>query len=123
MKGNSRLLQGNMVRTSFSFNSDGSVTFVSQGTRFPGVLEGRDFSPCFEGMMVSALEKVSKPDPRIFDLTLNRLGVKKDEAILIDDRIVNIEGAQKYGLSTVYFKSKDQALADLHLLLGNQNKQ
>jgi len=77
----------------------------------------------FDEIIISWEEKIIKPDPRIFDLTLNRLGVKKDEAILIDDRIVNIEGAQKYGLSTVYFKSKDQALADLHLLLDNQNKQ
>ncbi len=93
MKGNSRLLQGNMVRTSFSFNSDGSVTFVSQGTRFPGVLEGRDFSPCFEGMMVSALEKVSKPDPRIFFRLCERYALLPRECLFVDDILNIVNGA------------------------------
>lgn len=71
----------------------------------------------FDEIIISCEVKLIKPDPLIFDLTLNRLGVAKEEAVLIDDRIVNIEGAQKYGLHTVHFQTKDQALADLEKLL------
>lgn len=71
----------------------------------------------FDEIIISWEEKIIKPDPRIFNLTLQRLGVEKEEAVLIDDREVNIKGAQKFGLHTVYFKTKDQALADLEALL------
>ena len=71
----------------------------------------------FDEIIISWEVKLIKPDPRIFDLTLQRLGVKKDEAVLIDDRIVNIQGAQKYGLHTVHFQTREQALADLEELL------
>jgi len=71
----------------------------------------------FDEIIISWEVKMIKPDPRIFDLTLKRLEVDKEEAVLIDDRIVNIQGAQKYGLHTVYFQIKDQALADLEKLL------
>jgi len=71
----------------------------------------------FDEIIISWEEKMIKPDPRIFDLTLNRLGVKREEAVLIDDREVNIKGAQKYGLHTILFKSKEQALADIDQIL------
>lgn len=73
----------------------------------------------FDEIIISWEEKLIKPDPRIFNLTLQRLGVEKEEAVLIDDRIVNIRGAQKFGLHTVYFQTKDQALADLEALLDH----
>jgi len=72
----------------------------------------------FDEIIISWEEKIIKPDPRIFELTLQRLGVEKEEAVLIDDRIVNIHGAQKFGLHTVYFQTKDQALFDLEILLN-----
>lgn len=75
----------------------------------------------FDEIIISWEEKIIKPDPRIFDLTLRRLGVEKEEAVLIDDREVNIKGAQRFGLHTVFFKSKDQALSDLEHLLQNHS--
>ena len=75
----------------------------------------------FDEIIISWEEKIIKPDPRIFDITLQRLGVEKEEAVLIDDREVNIKGAQAFGLHTVYFKSKDQALFDLEHLLQNHS--
>lgn len=71
----------------------------------------------FDEIVISWEEKIIKPDPRIFDLTLDRLGVNKEEAVLIDDREVNISGAKNFGLQTVLFKTKGQALADLNLIL------
>jgi putative hydrolase of the HAD superfamily len=75
----------------------------------------------FDEIIISWEEKLIKPDPRIFKLTLQRLGVEKEEAVLIDDRIVNIIGAQKFGLHTIYFKTKDQALAELENLLDQHS--
>ncbi len=71
----------------------------------------------FNEIIISCEEKIIKPDPRIFDLTLNRLGASKEEAVLIDDREVNINGARDYGLQTVHFQTKAQALAELDVII------
>jgi epoxide hydrolase-like predicted phosphatase len=72
----------------------------------------------FDEIIISWEEKLIKPDPRLFDLTLKRLGVNKEEAVLIDDREVNIIGGQKFGLHTVLFRNKIQAIKDLDKILG-----
>ncbi|MBM3137324.1 MAG: HAD family phosphatase [Chloroflexi bacterium] len=72
----------------------------------------------FDEIIISWEVKLVKPDPRIFDLTLQRLGVEKEEAVLIDDREVNIIGARKYGIHAVIFKNKEQAIEDLEKILA-----
>lgn len=74
----------------------------------------------FDEIIISCEVKMVKPDARIFNLTLARLGVKKDEAVLIDDREVNVKGAQQFGLHTVFFKNKAQALSELEALLAHR---
>jgi putative hydrolase of the HAD superfamily len=71
----------------------------------------------FDEIIISCEVKLVKPDPLIFDLTLQRLGVGKEEAVLIDDREANIIGARKYGLRAVFYRNKSQAIIDLEKLL------
>jgi putative hydrolase of the HAD superfamily len=71
----------------------------------------------FDEIIISNEVGLIKPDPRIFDLTLSRLGVDKEEALLIDDREVNIRGARQYGLPCIFFQSKDEALEELDQIL------
>jgi len=92
----------------------------SDGLR-PRLAKEWDVSGAFDEIVISWEIKMIKPQPQIFDYTLNKLHVKKDEAVLIDDRIVNIRGAQEYGLHTVHFKNPDQGLAELDKLIAAQN--
>jgi epoxide hydrolase-like predicted phosphatase len=71
----------------------------------------------FDEIIISCEVGMVKPDPAIFNLMLDRLGVKADESVFIDDRIKNIDGAKKMGLHTVFFTSKKQALEELALIL------
>lgn len=71
----------------------------------------------FDEIIISCEVGMVKPDPAIFTLMLDRLGVKADETVFIDDRIKNIDGAKKMGFHTVFFTNKEQALAELALLL------
>ena len=57
----------------------------------------------FDLVVGSAYEKVMKPDPRIFERTLARLGRQPDEAIFIDDFAHNIVGAQAVGMHGLHF--------------------
>ncbi len=71
----------------------------------------------FDEIIISCEVGMVKPDPAIFNLMLDRLGVKADESVFIDDRIKNIEGAKKIGLHTIFFTSREQALEELALIL------
>lgn len=74
----------------------------------------------FDVIVISAEEKIAKPDPRIYHLALERLGVKADEAIFLDDFIENIDAAKALGLLGVHFRSSAQALQDIRALRDGQ---
>lgn len=59
---------------------------------------------CFDGVVVSAFEHVMKPDPKIYEILLERYGLTADECIFIDDRKDNIEAAGKLGFDTFLFE-------------------
>jgi putative hydrolase of the HAD superfamily len=58
----------------------------------------------FDLIVGSATEKVMKPDPRIYQHTLARLGRQPGEAVFIDDFAHNIQAAQALGMATIHFK-------------------
>lgn len=72
----------------------------------------------FDVMIISAEVGMVKPDPRIFHLAVDRLGVQPAEAVFIDDMQMNVEAARKVGLSAIQFRNTDQVLSDMETLLG-----
>ncbi len=74
----------------------------------------------FDTLVISAEEKIMKPDPRIYRIALERLGVQPSEAIFLDDFIENIHAANALGLRGVHFKSSEQARRDIRALLDGQ---
>src|SRR5207248_5923611 len=56
----------------------------------------------FDAIIDSSELGVRKPDPRIFHLALDALGgIPADRAVLVDDALGNITGAQALGMHTV----------------------
>jgi HAD superfamily hydrolase (TIGR01509 family) len=72
----------------------------------------------FDALVISAEEKMMKPDPRIYQLALDRLDVRADEAIFLDDFQVNIDACNALGLRGVRFTSSEQAQRDIRALLA-----
>jgi epoxide hydrolase-like predicted phosphatase len=60
----------------------------------------------FDLFISSATEGVKKPDGNIYKLTVQRLGVKPDECLFMDDSLPNIEGAKKLGVATIHWENK-----------------
>lgn len=58
----------------------------------------------FDLIVCSAEEKVMKPDPAIFNLTLARLGRASAETVFIDDFLHNVEAAQNLGMHAIHFR-------------------
>ncbi|MET1111438.1 MAG: HAD family phosphatase [Allosphingosinicella sp.] len=52
----------------------------------------------FRDIVVSGEVKLLKPDPAIYFLALDRFGLKPEEALFVDDRRINVEGAEAVGL-------------------------
>ena len=72
----------------------------------------------FEVVVDSAFVGVRKPEPRIYELTLERLGVSAAEALLLDDIELNCTAARELGLSAVWFRDTEQAIAEVEAALS-----
>ena len=71
-------------------------------------------------IVISAEERLAKPDPRIFQVAAERLGVRPEEAVFVDDMLLNVEAARALGFCGVHFRETDQAIADVKRCLGEQ---
>jgi len=71
----------------------------------------------FDEMVISAEVKDAKPNPSIYRLALERLGVEPAEAVFLDDVAQNVESAQAAGLFAVQYKTWRQARRDLGRVL------
>jgi len=67
----------------------------------------RAFFRRFRDIVVSGEEKLLKPDPAIYYLALDRFELKPAEALFIDDRLINVEGAQAVGMHAHLFTDAD----------------
>ena len=56
---------------------------------------------------------IAKPDPAIYRHTLNKLSVRPQETLFIDDKQANIDAARTLGINAVLFLNKDRLRADL----------
>ena len=57
------------------------------------------------------------PDPHIFQLTCERLGLPPHETLFLDDHEPNIARASEFGLQTILFRETGQAIATIRALL------
>ncbi|GAA4675772.1 HAD family hydrolase [Gordonia humi] len=63
-----------------------------------------------------------KPDPRVFALAADRIGVPGPEVILVDDLQVNCDAAENAGWEAVHFVDNSRALVDLSRLLATTSE-
>ena len=62
-----------------------------------------DFFNHLKGIVVSGDEKLIKPDPKLYQILLDRYDLKANESLFIDDNAHNIEAAHKMGFHTIHF--------------------
>lgn len=74
----------------------------------------------FDEMVISAEVGMAKPDPRIYRLALERLGVAPAEAVFVDDFPRNVEAARALGMQAILFLSAEQAKEEVDRLLDSK---
>jgi putative hydrolase of the HAD superfamily len=70
----------------------------------------------FETVVDSGFVGARKPEARIYELTLERLGLPGKACLFVDDLLPNIEGARAAGLAAVHFRDNDQAIPEIRAL-------
>jgi putative hydrolase of the HAD superfamily len=72
----------------------------------------------FSVVVDSAFVGARKPEPKIYEITLERLGVSAPAAVFVDDVELNCTAATELGLSAVWFRSTEQAIEEIEALLA-----
>lgn len=86
-----------MGKKLYIISNYGQETFAATKRQFPAL-----FSQ-FDGMIISAHEKLIKPDPRIYQLLLSRYNLKAEECVFIDDLAANVQGAIDVGFKGIHY--------------------
>jgi putative hydrolase of the HAD superfamily len=81
-----------------------------------------DIDEIFEVVVDSAFVGMRKPEPGIYELTLERLdGIAAGQCVFVDDIDANCEAAEALGMHAVRFTDNDQAIADIERVLGAES--
>ena len=69
---------------------------------YEGMEEKYPFLKDFDGKIISGRDFLIKPDPAIYELAISRFNLIPEETLFIDDRLDNIEAAQKLNFQTIH---------------------
>ncbi len=72
----------------------------------------------FETVVDSGFVGCRKPEARIYEMTLERLGLPAGACLFVDDLLPNVEGARQAGMVAVHFQDNEQAIGEIRGLLG-----
>src|SRR3989344_3544494 len=77
------------------------------------VLIPKKYRQNFDALQISCDDGFRKPDKRAFEFIMNKLKVKPEESIFVDDKQKNLDAAEELGMKTVIFKNNAQFFRDL----------
>lgn len=77
-----------------------------------------DVMQLFDLVVESSIEGIRKPNPRIYTLTCERLGVEPAQAVFLDDLGINLKPAKALGMQTIKVLSESQAINELANITG-----
>ena len=90
----------------YALSNWSAETFPPQRERFP-------FLSWFDDIVISGIERVVKPDPRIFRILLERNRIAAESAVFIDDVERNVVAATRLGIHGIHFRSPAELRAEL----------
>lgn len=73
---------------------------------------------CFDLILESAKLGMRKPEPQIYSLACQRLDVKPERIVYLDDIGRNLKPAQEMGMTTILVRDARTALKELERVLG-----
>jgi putative hydrolase of the HAD superfamily len=95
------------VRTALLSNSWGATTYDRSG-----------WDELFDETVISGEVGIRKPDPAIYAMASERLGIAPAETVFVDDLEHNLEPAREAGMAVVHHVEAARTIAELERLLG-----
>lgn len=77
------------------------------------VARSKGWFSCFSRLFLSFEIGKAKPSPEVYRFVLKELGVKPEEAVLVDDKQENVDGARAVGMRAICFQDAVQLRHDL----------
>lgn len=90
----------------------GVYLLSNASTWFAGHLDDYPILRLFDGRLISAPEKMAKPEARIYRLALERFGLNAAETLFVDDRAENTEAAERVGIAGYVFDGDAEKLRE-----------
>ena len=72
----------------------------------------------FDLIVESSVEGVRKPEPQIYQIACNRLGVNPSQCVFLDDLGINLKPARAMGMKTIKVVDPDEAIRELSHYTG-----
>jgi len=91
---------------SYAITNFAQDTFAEAQVRFP-------FLTRFDGIVISGVEKIIKPDAAIFELFLARYNRRAEECLFMDDSPKNITAANALGFATIHVTPETDLMAEV----------
>ena len=83
-----------------------------------GIYDRLESTDLFDATVISGEVGLHKPQPEIYLLACERLGVAPAEAVFVDDLRENCEGAEAVGMTAVRHRGAAETVPELERLLG-----
>jgi putative hydrolase of the HAD superfamily len=80
--------------------------------------EGYQLDECYDALVVSSEVGIRKPDPAIYRLAADKLGVVPSRCVFVDDVAANLPPAAELGMATIHHVDSSRTIAELERLLG-----
>ncbi|MHC4086701.1 MAG: HAD family hydrolase [Planctomycetota bacterium] len=98
--------RADMFSMAASLQENGYRTAVLSNTEVPAMQYfHQQRYDMFDVLVFSCAEGVQKPDRKIYELTLEKLGSEAEQSVFIDDNPEYINGAKEAGLNTILFEN------------------
>lgn len=85
---------------------------------FDEIYNKYDFFSFFDGGEISARLGVSKPDPRIFRILMEKYSLQPEECLFIDDIHHNTNSAEALGIRAIHLQDPDMLMSEIESILG-----
>lgn len=99
------VINDEIINFIIDIRKQGYKTYIlsNASLELPGFLKSKKLDQYFDGKIISAEEKLLKPDYRIYDVLLKRFNLNPKECLFLDDRKENIDAAINMGINGYVF--------------------
>ena len=87
---------------------------------FYDYLKEREVFRYFEGQIISAHEKLIKPEKEIYRILIDRFQAYPEDTLFIDDLKENVDAARQLGFHTVHFADKEKGYREINKILCSE---